>query len=41
MGLDGAELVLAIEDSFQIQLPDERIGRVATVGIYTIWCLRS
>lgn len=30
--MDGVELVLAIEESFRIQLPDEDVGRVSTVG---------
>lgn len=32
MGMDGVELILAVEDSFRVQLPDEDVGRVATVG---------
>ena len=32
MGLDGVELILAVEDAFQIHIEDEEAGRVSTVG---------
>lgn len=32
MGLDIVELILAVEDGFQIHISDEEAGRVATVG---------
>lgn len=32
MGLDSVELILAIEDKFQIHIPDEEVSRIATVG---------
>lgn len=32
MGLDGIELILAIEDAFQIHIADEEAGNVSTVG---------
>jgi hypothetical protein len=32
MGLDVVELVLAVEDGFQIHIEDEEAGRVSTVG---------
>jgi hypothetical protein len=32
MGLDGVELLLAVEDAFQIHIADEEAGNVATVG---------
>ena len=32
MGLDGVELVLAIEDSFGVEIPDEDAERIITVG---------
>src|SRR5260370_12510030 len=32
MGLDGIELILAVEDAFQIHIADEEAGRMSTVG---------
>ena len=32
MGLDSTELVLEIEDTFQIQIPDDEYAGLATVG---------
>lgn len=32
MGLDGVELILAIEDTFQISIADEEAGSASTVG---------
>jgi len=32
MGLDGVELILAVEERFQISLLDEKVGNVVTVG---------
>ncbi len=32
MGLDGAEIVMEIEDQFEIQLPDDEESRFKTVG---------
>src|SRR5580658_5428920 len=32
MGLDGIELVLAIEEAFRIHIDDEEAGNVSTVG---------
>jgi hypothetical protein len=32
MGLDGVELILAIEDGFQIHITDEEAGGISTVG---------
>jgi hypothetical protein len=32
MGLDGVELILAVEDAFQITITDEEAGTVVTVG---------
>lgn len=32
MGLDGVELILAVEDAFQIHIADEEAGNVVTVG---------
>jgi acyl carrier protein len=32
MGLDGVELILAVEDAFQIHIANEEAGRVSTVG---------
>ena len=32
MGLDGVELILAVEDAFQIHIADEEAGNVFTVG---------
>jgi hypothetical protein len=32
MGLDGVELILAVEDAFQIHIADEEAGNVSTVG---------
>jgi hypothetical protein len=31
-GLDGVELILAVEDAFQIHIADEEAGNVSTVG---------
>jgi hypothetical protein len=32
LGLDIVELVLAVEEEFDVQLPDERLNRIRTVG---------
>lgn len=32
MGLDTVELVMAIEDSFDVQIPDEQAEKIRTVG---------
>jgi hypothetical protein len=32
MGLDGVELILALEETFQISIPDDEVESVATVG---------
>ena len=32
MGLDGVELLMEVEDAFDIQIPDERAGGIRTVG---------
>lgn len=32
MGLDVVELILAVEDAFQIQIADEEAGSVSTIG---------
>jgi hypothetical protein len=32
MGLDGVELILAVEDAFQITITDEEAGTIVTVG---------
>jgi hypothetical protein len=32
LGLDIVELVVAVEEEFDVQLPDERLNRIRTVG---------
>jgi len=32
MGLDAVELIMEIEDAFDISIPDDRASRVYTVG---------
>ena len=32
MGLDGVELILAVEETFQIHIADEEAGEVFTIG---------
>ena len=32
MGLDAVELVLAVERVFDIEIPDEKAGKIVTVG---------
>lgn len=32
IGLDAVELVLAIEKVFDIEIPDEAVGKIVTVG---------
>jgi len=32
MGLDALELVLNVEDAFDVRIPDERLGEIETVG---------
>lgn len=32
MGLDAVELVLAVENVFDIEIPDEEAGKIVTVG---------
>ena len=41
MGLDGVELMMAIERHFQIDIPDSEVTRMETVGDIHLWLCRE
>jgi acyl carrier protein len=37
MGLDTVELVLAVEEHFGVEIPDEEASKLLTVGMLQAW----